>query len=76
MVEHVQRVNGSIEPLDGRIIRSGENIVRCGSEARTGEVVLPAGTLIDGAEIALAAACGRSALQRVSSAASGHRRHW
>jgi molybdopterin molybdotransferase len=62
MVEHVQRIDGLIKPLDSRTIRSGENIVRCGSEAKTGEIVLPTRTLIDGAEIALAAACGRSAL--------------
>src|SRR5712675_1099764 len=40
MVEHVERVEGAIRPMDGRTIRSGENIVRRGSEARTGEVVL------------------------------------
>jgi molybdopterin molybdotransferase len=62
MVEHVERADGAIRPASGRTIRSGENIVRRGSEARVGEVVLPVGTLIEGAEIALAAACGRPAL--------------
>jgi molybdopterin molybdotransferase len=62
MVEHVERADGSIRALDGRTIRSAENIVRRGSEAGAGQVVLPAGTLIGGAEIALAAACGRPAL--------------
>jgi molybdopterin molybdotransferase len=58
MVEHVQRDDGTIRPVGGRTMRSGENIVRRGSEARVGQVVLPVGTLIKSAEIALAAACG------------------
>jgi molybdopterin molybdotransferase len=62
MVEHVERVDGAIRRLGERVIRSGENIVRRGSEARMGEAVLPVGTLIQGAEIALAAACGASVL--------------
>jgi len=62
MAEHVDQADGAILPVAGRTIRSGENIVRRGSEARAGQVVLPVGTLIEGAEIALAAACGRPAL--------------
>ena len=62
MVEHVERADGSIRAGDGRTIRSAENIVRRGSEAGAGQGVLLAGTLIGGAEIALAAACGRPAL--------------
>jgi molybdopterin molybdotransferase len=62
MVEHVERAGEVIRRLGERTIHSGENIVRRGSEAKVGEVVLPAGTLIEGAEIALAAACGCSAL--------------
>jgi molybdopterin molybdotransferase len=62
MVEHVERTEGSIRRLAERTLQTGENIVRCGSEAGVGEVVLPAGTLIEGAEIALAAACGSPAL--------------
>jgi len=62
MVEHVERADGTIRPVGGRTIRSGENIVRRGSEAGVGEVVLPVGTLIQGAEIALAAACGSPSL--------------
>jgi molybdopterin molybdotransferase len=62
MVEHVERSGGAIRGLSERTLRSGENIVRRGSEARLGQVVLPVGTLIAGAEIALAAACGCSAL--------------
>ena len=62
MVEHVERADGVIRRLGERTIQSGENVVRRGSEARRGEVVLPAGTLIGAAEIALAAACGSPAL--------------
>jgi molybdopterin molybdotransferase len=62
MVEHVEQAAGVIRPRDQRTIRSGENIVRRGSEARIGETVLPVGTVIEGAEIALAAACGCSTL--------------
>jgi molybdopterin molybdotransferase len=58
MVEHVERDDGTIRPVGGRTMRSGENIVRRGSEAGLGQVVLPVGTLIKSAEIALAAACG------------------
>ncbi len=63
MVEHVERVDGTIRRMGDRTVRSGENIVPRGSEARMGEAVLTAGTLIEGAEIALAAACGRPDLK-------------
>jgi len=62
MVEHVERVEGAIRRIGDRTIRSGENIVRRGSEARKDEAVLRTGTRIEGAEIALAAACGYPAL--------------
>jgi molybdopterin molybdotransferase len=62
MVEHVEQVGGAIRLMGGRAIRRGENVVRRGSEAQAGDVVLAAGTMIEGAEIALAAACGRAAL--------------
>ena len=63
MVEHVERGDGTIRRMGDRTVRSGENIVPRGSEARMGEAVLTAGTLIEGAEIALAAACGRPDLR-------------
>ena len=63
MVEHVEQVDGAIRPIGGRTIRSGENIVPRGSEARKGDTVLPVGVLLKGAEIALAAACGRPTLR-------------
>jgi len=63
MIEHIERDQDSICLTAGRTIRSGEHIVPQGSEARAGQSVLPPGTVIEGAEIALAAACGRSEMQ-------------
>lgn len=62
MVEHVQRIEGKVRVEAGRSLRTGENVVPRGSEARAGQVVLPVGMLITAAEIALAAACGRAEL--------------
>ncbi len=58
MVEHVERHGDEIRLMAGRAVRSGENIVPQGSEAKAGQAVLAVGTVIEGAEIALAAACG------------------
>jgi molybdopterin molybdotransferase len=63
MVEHVERDGDVIRLLGGRSVRGGENVVPRGSEAEVGQVVLAAGTVIEGAEIALAAACGCSSLR-------------
>ncbi|WP_260736899.1 molybdopterin molybdotransferase MoeA [Tunturiibacter lichenicola] len=63
MVEHVERDGDEIRLTAGRSVRSGENIVPQGSEAQVGQAVLAAGTVIEGAEIALAAACGYSLLR-------------
>jgi molybdopterin molybdotransferase len=63
MIEHVEREGDSIRLLPGRTIRTGENIVPQGSEARADQTVLTVGTSIEGAEIALAAACGQSILR-------------
>ncbi len=52
MVEHVEKIDGAIRALNGRTIRTRENIVPRGSEARKSETVLPTGVLIKGAEIA------------------------
>ena len=62
MVEHVERREGTICVAAGRALAAGENIVRRGSEALAGAVLLPAGTPVGAAEIALAAACGQSTL--------------
>ena len=62
MLEHVESAGSSAVPtvrlLPPRTIKQGENIVLRGAQARKGDALLPAGTLIDAAQIALAASCG------------------
>ena len=60
MVEHVEEGGGEVWSAAGRTLAVGENIVPRGSEARQGDVLLKAGTVVGAAEIALAAACGRA----------------
>lgn len=65
MVEHVGQPadsGGVVRLVGDRVMRVGENIVARGSEARAGDAVLAAGMVMEGAEIALAAACGRASL--------------
>jgi molybdenum cofactor synthesis domain len=67
MLEHVER-SGSGEMMairlaEGRAISLGDNIVCRGSEAVAGDDVLTAGTEMDAAAIALAAACGASSVE-------------
>lgn len=71
MVEHAETLPAAalptpssvrrIRPLPGRSLAAGDNVVPQGSEARHGDIVLPAGTRIGPEEIALAAYCGLSA---------------
>ncbi|NYF79300.1 molybdopterin molybdotransferase MoeA [Granulicella arctica] len=61
MVEHVERSAGAIRA--GRTLKVGDNIVPRGSEARLGQVVLPEGSFVGAAEVALAAACGQESLR-------------
>jgi molybdopterin molybdotransferase len=63
MMEHVLRDDGAVHLGEGRRVERGENIVLRGSEARAGETVVGVGTVMDAAEIALAAACGRATLR-------------
>lgn len=63
MVEHVEQASGAVWAAAGRSLQAGENIVPRGSEARGGDIVLPAGTMIGAAEIAVAASCGLRELQ-------------
>jgi len=58
MVEHVEQAKGEVWAAVGRELRARENIVSRGSEARRGDVLLAAGTVMGAAEIALAVACG------------------
>jgi len=62
MIEHVEVADGRVRLLSTRRIKPGENIVLRGAQAREGDLLLPAGTAIKSAHIALAAACGCAAL--------------
>jgi molybdopterin molybdotransferase len=73
MLEHVEDSNAHVEEADSasnrtirllppRTVRKGENIVARGAQARKGEELLPVGSLIAAAQIALAASCGSTTL--------------
>ena len=66
MLEHVESAGSptalTVRLLPPRTIDKGENIVTRGAQARKGAALLPAGTLIGAAQIALAASCGRATL--------------
>jgi molybdopterin molybdotransferase len=59
---HVETAGAASAPTirlsPSRTIEPGENIVARGAQARKGDALLPAGTLIGAAQIALAASCG------------------
>jgi molybdopterin molybdotransferase len=63
MVEHVEVSNGQVRLSSPRTLKSGENIVTQGAQARAGSVLLEPGTLIGAGQIALAATCGHSNLR-------------
>ncbi len=65
----------TVRLLPPRTIEKGENIVARGAQARKGDELLPAGTAIGAAQIALAAACGCAELQVFVQPARGHSRH-
>jgi len=58
MLEHVENRSDHIRLLPTRKIKAGENVVVQGAQAKRGDVLLPAGSRIGAAQIALAAACG------------------
>jgi molybdopterin molybdotransferase len=58
MLEHVEVVDNQVRLLPARTIERGENIVSRGAQGRKGDVLLPVGSPIGAAQIALAAACG------------------
>jgi len=62
MIEHVEATGGRVRLLPPRKVFVGENIVPQGAQAREGDELLPAGTAITFAQIALAATCGCAAL--------------
>ncbi|MGA9062442.1 MAG: molybdopterin molybdotransferase MoeA [Terracidiphilus sp.] len=67
MLEHLETVGGpsarTVRLLPPRIVEEGENIVARGAQARKGDELLPAGTAIGMAQVALAAACGCAELK-------------
>jgi molybdopterin molybdotransferase len=58
MIEHSTRSDNRIEVK--RSVAAGENVVPVGAEGRRGDLLLPPGTRLDYAGIAVAAAVGRS----------------
>ncbi len=58
MIEHVEALNGKVRLLPPRTVAQGENIVAQGAQARAGDELLPVGTAVTFAQVALAAACG------------------
>jgi molybdopterin molybdotransferase len=62
MIEHVETSDGRVRLLPPRKVMVGENIVAQGAQAREGDELIPAGTAITFAQIALAAACGCTGL--------------
>jgi molybdopterin molybdotransferase len=64
---HVEAAGAAAAPtvrlLPPRTVKPGENIVPRGAQARKGAALLPAGTLIGAAQIALAASCGCAELK-------------
>jgi molybdopterin molybdotransferase len=63
MIEHVEQAGAQVRLLPPRKLEPGENIVAQGAQALAGDELLPAGTAIHSAQIALAAACGYAALE-------------
>ena len=61
MLEHTRATNGDV--VIERNIRAGENIVASGSEAKANQVVLPRGTRLGYAELAMAAQVGHTDVQ-------------
>ena len=79
MLEHVDEVGSptarAIRLLPPRTIRKGENIVARGAQARKGDKLLPPGTLITAAQIALAAVLRLDKTRCLPEAARGHPLH-
>ena len=58
MIEYVEREGDCVRMLSDRTIKPGENFVERGTQARSSDRLLEAGTVLGPAQIALAAACG------------------
>jgi molybdopterin molybdotransferase len=59
MIEYTARDQGSDQVEIERPVAAGENLVATGAEAKAGQHMLAAGTRLDPAQIAVAAACGK-----------------
>lgn len=62
MIEHVEAGKSNVRLLPPRNLEVGENIVAQGAQARAGDELLPGGTAITFAQIAIAASCGYTTL--------------
>ena len=62
MVEHTTVAEEVLRVAEGRLLRSGENVVPRGAEAHTGDSLLPVGRVLEAAELAVAASCGCASL--------------
>ncbi len=62
MVEHVEASACGVRLHAPRKLEAGENVVARGAQARAGDELLAPGVLITAGQIALAASCGKSAL--------------
>ncbi len=58
MVEHTGVADAGMHVEAGRVLKSGENVVPRGAEARAGDTLLPVGRVVGAAEVAVAASCG------------------
>jgi molybdopterin molybdotransferase len=62
MIEHVEVVDRRVRLLPPRTVSAGENIVARGAQAKKGDELLPVGTILAPAQIALAASCGYASI--------------
>jgi molybdopterin molybdotransferase len=63
MLEHVERAGSQVRFLPHHSLSAGDNVVFRGAEARAGDELVPSGTRLGPAQIALAATCGYAAIK-------------
>jgi molybdopterin molybdotransferase len=63
MLEHVETNDGKVRLLPPHKLSPGENLVARGAQAHAEDELLPSGTFVTAAQIALAASCGHSSLE-------------
>ena len=57
-VEDFERDGETARARDGAVLERGQGIHPCGSDFKTGDLLVPAGCVLTGREIAVAASCG------------------